>query len=226
VRSSCVHIPSAADSLVKELSSRFPASALMDALGVVYPQYWLQPQAEELFEGHFSVLKNHYCFERHHGDVHSPALLDLSTLNHQCSQFKGAMRANLATVLEKPITVNPLTKLWRTLSMSVVLRKHFPKWFKAAELAAVQVLGSVKDELTFSTVTFSKSRLRNRLSTISQLAWGCTTRSSSLLTLFLLIKSTPNGMRIRRGNRTAKDYFLYLSLSTSHLSSCALLLGR
>jgi hypothetical protein len=205
---------------------RFPALALMDALGVVYPQYWLQPQAEELFEGHFSVLKNHYWFERHHVDVHSPALLDLSTLNHQCSQFKGAMRANLATVLEKPITVNPLTKLWRTLSMSVVLRKHFPEWFKAAELAAVQVLGSVKDELTFSTVTFSKSRLRNRLSTISQLAWGCTTRSSSLLTLFLLIKSTPNGMRIRRGNRTAKDYFLYLSLSTSHLSSCALLLGR
>jgi hypothetical protein len=159
-----VNILGAADSLVKELSSRFPASALMDALGVVYPQYWLQPQAEELFEGHFSVLKNHYCFERHHSEVHSPALLDLSALNHQCSQFKGAMRANSAAALEKPITVNPLTKLWRILSMSIVLKKHFPEWFKVAELAAVQVLGSVEDERTFSTVTFSKSKLRNRLS--------------------------------------------------------------
>jgi hypothetical protein len=80
-----VHILDAANNLVKELSSKFPASALMDALGVVYPHYWLQPQAKELFEGHFSVLKNHYCFEMHHGDVYSPTLLDLSTLNHQCS---------------------------------------------------------------------------------------------------------------------------------------------
>jgi TorA maturation chaperone TorD len=44
------------------------------------------------------------------------------------------------------------------------LKKHFPEWFKVAELAAVQVLGSVEDERTFSTVTFSKSKLRNRLS--------------------------------------------------------------
>jgi hypothetical protein len=56
------------------------------------------------------------------------------------------MRANSAAALEKPITVNSLTKLWRALSMSIVLKKHFPEWFKVAELAAVQVLGSVEDE--------------------------------------------------------------------------------
>jgi len=48
--------------------------------------------------------------------------------------------------------------------MSMVLKKHFREWFKVAELAAVQVLGSVEDERTFSTVAFSKSKLRNRLS--------------------------------------------------------------
>jgi hypothetical protein len=74
------------------------------------------------------------------------------------------MRANSAVALKKPITVNPLTKLWNALSMSVVLKKHFPEWFKVAELAVVQVLGSIEDERTFSTVTFSKSRLRNCLS--------------------------------------------------------------
>lgn len=136
----------------------------MDALGVVYPQYWLQPHAEEFFEGHFAILKNHYCYERKIGDVYSPPVLDLSALNHECSQFKGAMKANAADALQKPITLNPLTKLWRTLSMSMVLKKHFREWFKVAELAAVQVLGSVEDERTFSTVAFSKSRLRNRLS--------------------------------------------------------------
>jgi hypothetical protein len=26
---------------------------LMDVLGVVYPQYWLQPDCEQSFEGHF-----------------------------------------------------------------------------------------------------------------------------------------------------------------------------
>jgi hypothetical protein len=37
-------------------------------------------------------------------------------------------------------------------------------WFKVVELAVVQVLGLVKDERILSTVTFSKSKLRNRLS--------------------------------------------------------------
>jgi hypothetical protein len=47
------------------------------------------------------------------------------------------MRANSAVALKKPITVNPLTKLWHALSISVILRKHFPEWFKVAELTAV-----------------------------------------------------------------------------------------
>jgi hypothetical protein len=74
------------------------------------------------------------------------------------------MKANLAVVLEKPITVNPLTKLWRALSMSIVLKKYFPKWFKVVVLAAVQVLSSMEDERIFSTISFSKLKLRNCLS--------------------------------------------------------------
>ena len=73
------------------------------------------------------------------------------------------MRANLATALEKPITVNSLTKLRRALPMSIILKKHFPKWFKVAELVAVEVLGSIEDEQIFSIVSFSKLKLYNRL---------------------------------------------------------------
>jgi hypothetical protein len=43
-----LQISGVAHSLVKELSSRFPTSTLMDALEVVYPQYWLRFQVEEL----------------------------------------------------------------------------------------------------------------------------------------------------------------------------------
>jgi hypothetical protein len=154
----------AADRLIKELSSRFPASNLMDSLGVVYPQYWLQPNADELFEAHFKCLKDHYCYEKKVGEVYSPPMLEMAALNHEASLFKGAMKANAADAMRKPITVNPLTKLWRNLSMSQVLRSSFGEWFKVAEMAAVQVLGSVEDERTFSNVAFTKSKLRNRLS--------------------------------------------------------------
>jgi hypothetical protein len=37
------------------------------------------------------------------------------------------------------------------------------EFVKLAEIAAVQVLGSVEDERTFSTLTFMKTKLQNRL---------------------------------------------------------------
>jgi len=33
------------DSLTKELTNQFPTSYLMDVMGVIYPQYWLQVDA-------------------------------------------------------------------------------------------------------------------------------------------------------------------------------------
>jgi hypothetical protein len=39
------------------------------------------------------------------------------------------------------------------------------EYIKVAELAVVMVLGSVQDERTFSTLTFMKNKLRNRLTT-------------------------------------------------------------
>lgn len=73
------------------------------------------------------------------------------------------MKTNYVDAMQKPITLNPLTKLWRTFSMSMMLRKHFVEWFKVAELPAIQVLKFEEDEWTFSTITFSKSKMRNRL---------------------------------------------------------------
>ena len=51
----------AAVQLIVELKARFPVHNIMDALGVVYPQYWLQESAPEVsFRKHLDVLKNFY----------------------------------------------------------------------------------------------------------------------------------------------------------------------
>ena len=58
---------------------------------------------------------------------------------------------------------NPLTKLWRSLVCNKALISNFPEFAKLAEIAIVQVLGSVEDERTFSSLSFLKDKTRNRL---------------------------------------------------------------
>jgi hypothetical protein len=47
---------------------------------------------------------------------------------------------------EPPFTVNPMTKLWRTLDANSALVAHFLEYIKFAQIAMVHVLGSVEDE--------------------------------------------------------------------------------
>ncbi len=43
--------------LITKLQGRFPAQDLMDALGDVYPQYWLQLKLEKRFNVHLAIIK-------------------------------------------------------------------------------------------------------------------------------------------------------------------------
>jgi hypothetical protein len=81
----------------------------------------------------------------------------------QSSIFKITMKSNIIVAMEVPFHVNPLTRLWWTLEASWILRHSFLKIFKLAKIAIMQVLRLVEDEKTFSTFSFMKSRLRNRL---------------------------------------------------------------
>jgi hypothetical protein len=63
----------------------------------------------------------------------------------------------------EPKNENPLTKLWRQLATSNLLVVRFYKFMKLAKLVIVQVIGSVEDELFFSTLSFTKSMLWNQL---------------------------------------------------------------
>jgi hypothetical protein len=49
------------EELISQLASHFPASNLMDALGNIYPQYWLEDGADSNFEKHLQVIKTHYA---------------------------------------------------------------------------------------------------------------------------------------------------------------------
>ena len=52
---------SVAEILVAELSKRILDFDLMNALDIVFPQFWLQPNIDELFPLHLKTLKSHFC---------------------------------------------------------------------------------------------------------------------------------------------------------------------
>jgi len=149
----------------------------MDALGVMYPQYWLQDEAEETFTKHLAVLMEYYC-EPKLVEVDKvkhliPPVLDRHSLETQQGLFKLAMVNNAKKYMEPPFDLNPLTRIWRFLDSCTVLRvKAFPEYFRLAEIAIVQVLGSVEDERCFSSLAFLKNKLRNSLDTHLELVVG------------------------------------------------------
>ena len=152
-----------------ELKARFLAQTIMDALGVVYPQYWLQKLALEIsFRKHLDVLKNFYGEAQWVGNDDSkhliPALLDRFELELQQPLFKMAMISNATVAMDSLDKVNPLTCLWRMLDANNALAKSMFEYVKLAEISMIHVLGSIEDERCFSSLIFLKDRLRNRLS--------------------------------------------------------------
>jgi hypothetical protein len=54
---------------------------------------------------------------------------------------------------------NPLMKLWHQLATNNLLVVRIFEFMKLVELANVQIIGSVENERTFSTLNFMKSKL-------------------------------------------------------------------
>ena len=162
---------SAAEMLVAELSRRFPDSDLMNALGIVFPQFWLQPNVDELFPLHLKTLKSHFCETKsvNKGTEKEPVLsqvsepLDARNLDLQTSLFKLTMKSHAHSAMAEPRDANPVTKLWQKVGTNGLLLNRLSEFIKVAEIAITAVLGSVEDERTFSNLAFIKSKLRNRL---------------------------------------------------------------
>jgi hypothetical protein len=65
--------------------------------------------------------------------------------------------------MAKPRGENLVTKLWHQLATNNLLVHCLFEFMRLAKLVIVQVIGSVENERTFSTLDFMKSKLRNRL---------------------------------------------------------------
>jgi hypothetical protein len=73
------------------------------------------------------------------------------------------MKTQAFKAMEKLKDENPITKLWCQLVTNSLLIVHLFEFMKLVELAIIQIIGSVKDESTFSTLTFMKFKLWNCL---------------------------------------------------------------
>jgi hypothetical protein len=56
----CYCSSDAARKFLDELKARFPEVNVLDALEVVYPQYWRQGDCEQSFRKHLTILKDFY----------------------------------------------------------------------------------------------------------------------------------------------------------------------
>jgi hypothetical protein len=139
----------------------------MNAMGILYPQYWLQGNAEEQFDKHLRTLIDAYGHAKVIGDGETkfaiPPLIDRDEIMSQRGLFKCCMKSNARSAMLPPFDVNPLTKVWRVLDGNSVLVQNFSEFIKLAEIAVVHVIGSVEDERLFSSVKFLKSKLRSSL---------------------------------------------------------------
>ena len=164
----CFAVTEVAEALISELETCFPANHVLDSLGIVFPQYWLQDNVDGSFAAHLAILKGAFCQSKPVMDVKGdgacvPSLLSASALDEQMAMFKMAMKSNSEPVLQPPFTVNPMTKLWQILGSNALLLHSFPEYFKVAKMPMTIVLESVEDKRAFSIVGFVKGKLRNKL---------------------------------------------------------------
>jgi hypothetical protein len=101
---------SATEMLISELSKKFLSCDMMDALGIVFPQFLLQANCDALFPLHLKTLKAHFCELRSvisgsekdgvSTQVFEP--LDARTLDLQTSLFKLTIKSNAKSAMEEP----------------------------------------------------------------------------------------------------------------------------
>jgi hypothetical protein len=139
----------------------------MNATGIVYPQYWVQPEVALMFPAHLQILKLHYCCRSSiepNAKSHA-SLLDHVLLEQQSNFFMTTMQSNSEVAMKPPHYCNPTIQMWKRFAFSVIVKDRIFEYFKLVELIIVAILGSVENEQFFSIVSFMKSKLRNRLTT-------------------------------------------------------------
>ena len=95
--------------LVAELDAHFPEQHVLDAMGVVYLQYWLQEGCDEAFTKHLKVLKAHYIEVHGIGSgekQYVPTLMSRWGLTSQQGMSNLCMMSNAQAAMEPLINVH------------------------------------------------------------------------------------------------------------------------
>lgn len=66
-------------------------------------------------------------------------------------------------VLDNPLEYGVITRLWTILGTRQYLHENILEYFKLENLCQTIIMGSVEDERMFSSLSFLKSKLRNKL---------------------------------------------------------------
>jgi hypothetical protein len=111
-----------------------------------------------------ALLKAQFCFERFIGPkidrVKILALLDEKKLDFIIFLFKITMYSNHVDALEPPLVCNLIIQLWSKLAFIGLLQYQLIEYFTLVKLTMVMILGNVKDECCFFTLSFMKSKLQ------------------------------------------------------------------
>jgi hypothetical protein len=155
-----------AKSLSSEIRERFPRDELLEAMSVVYPEYWnnlkCQPTLKRDFVAKLNTLVDHFCKKVEIHGEQVEGILDQSKLFQQATRFAETMW-NQFRALENPLEYGAITRLWTILGASQYLQENISEYFKLADLCQTMILGSVEDERMFSALSFLKSKMRNKL---------------------------------------------------------------
>jgi len=175
--------------LVGELHARFPPKPLLDALSIVYSEYWEAKPLMADFQVKLKIVKDHYCNEREGADSSKvPPLLDSGLLDTQAAAFIRAMsvlaaefrlkRMRERTQKERQAAAEPeqgkrafrsllddtpTLQTWERISNTPELGGHLTEYMALAQLVFVMVPGSVEDERRFSAMAYLQDPTRNRL---------------------------------------------------------------
>jgi hypothetical protein len=118
----------------------------MNALSIVYPQFWLVDVSDTELHQHLSVIKSTFgqpkemetsldqweCIR----ELVSPSALDKQ---RECFRITMSHNNHHAMRAIDP-QIHPLTKLWRNLNLSPMLLGVISEYFKLAELAMIMVV--------------------------------------------------------------------------------------
>jgi hypothetical protein len=148
-----------------KLDQHFVDFKLMNALDIMYPQFWMQLDVDYSFSLHMAIIKKHYSQAK----KVKPSLLqvvkplDVNILDLHMCIFKFTMKTQVPKAMVEPFDINHVTKLWVIIKNNALFTQYLDEYLKLAEIMVVLVLKFIKDEQTFFTFAFMKNKLRNKL---------------------------------------------------------------